>query len=209
MCIRDRAYALIAYQTAYLKKYYPEDFIAATMSTELSNTDKLREFVEELKRLKIDVVRPDINTCYADFKSEKNRIYYALSGVKSVGHEAISNIVNERNKNGQFKSLNDFINRVNPKDINKLQLEGLVKAGAFDALEYNRHSLLNSIPKMIQVNKSLWEEKHSKQNSLFSTNSSDDESVFKLDKEKPWSKNEVLMNEFHSIGFYMLSLIHI
>ena len=133
------AYALIAYQTAYLKNYYPEDFIAATMSTELSNTDKLREFVEELKRLKIKIVRPNINKCFEDFK-QKNKIYYALSAIKSVGNEAISNIVRER-KNGAFKSLKDFIKRVNPKDINKLQLEGLVKAGAFDDLENNRNSL--------------------------------------------------------------------
>ena len=92
------AYALIAYQTAFLKYYYKEDFIAATMSTELSNTDKLREFVEELKRLKIEIIRPNINLCFADFKSEKNKIFYALSGIKSVGREAVSNLVKERKK---------------------------------------------------------------------------------------------------------------
>ena len=197
------AYALIAYQTAYLKKYYPEDFIAATMSTELSNTDKLREFVEELKRLKINIVRPNINKCFADFKSEKNKIYYALSGIKSVGREAISNVIKEREKNGPFKSVNDFVNRVNSKDINKLQLEGLVKSGAFDDLEVNRHSLLNSIPKLIQINKSISEEKLSNQNSLFSKNSKEDDIIFSLEKVQSWSKNETLMNEFHSIGFYM------
>ena len=197
------AYALIAYQTAYLKKYYPEDFIAATMSTELSNTDKLREFVEELKRLKIDVIRPDINKCFADFIPEKKKIYYALSGIKSVGREAISNVIKERENNGSFKSLKDFISRVNSKDINKLQLEGLVKAGAFDSLENDRHSLLNSIPKLIQVNKSLSEEKLSNQNSLFSKNSKENDSIFELEKKTPWSKNEMLTNEFHSIGFYM------
>ena len=120
-----------------------------------------------------------------------------------MGHEAISNLVQEREKNGPFKSLNNFIKRANPKDINKLQLEGLVKAGAFDSLETNRHSLLNSIPKLIQINKSLSEEKLSNQNSLFSTKSEEEEVIFELDKIKPWSKNEILMNEFHSIGFYM------
>jgi DNA polymerase-3 subunit alpha len=139
------AYALIAYQTAYLKFYHKEDFIAATMSTELSNTDKLREFVEELKRLNIKIERPNINTCFADFKPEKDKIYYALSGIKSVGREAVSNLVNERLKNGKFKSLNDFIRRANPKDINKLQMEGLTKAGAFDDLETNRKCLMSSI----------------------------------------------------------------
>ena len=92
------AYALIAYQTAYLKTYHKEDFIAATMSTELTNTSKLREFVEELKRLKIKIIRPSINNCFAEFKAEKNKIFYGLGAVKNVGFEAISNIVLEREK---------------------------------------------------------------------------------------------------------------
>ncbi len=197
------AYALIAYQTAYLKKYYPEDFIAATMSTELSNTDKLREFVEELKRLKIEIVRPSINKSYADFISEKGKIYYALSAIKSVGKEAVSNIIKERKKNGKFKTINDFIKRVNPKDINKLQLEGLVKAGAFDELFSDRGSLLKAIPKIIQFNKTLWEEKISNQTSLFSNKLESDETVFKIENKENDSKKDILLNEFQSIGFYM------
>ena len=197
------AYALIAYQTAYLKNYHKEDFIAATMSTELSNTDKLREFVQELKRLNIEIVRPNINICYSDFKTEKNRIYYALSGIKSVGYEAISNIVKERKKNGPFKTLDEFIKRTDPKNINKLQLEGLVKAGAFDELCNSRSSLFNSIPKLIQINKNFWEEKNSKQTNLFQENSDKNTKIFNLEKSKDWTNNEILMNEFHSIGFYM------
>ena len=197
------AYALIAYQTAFLKRYYPEDFIAATMSTELSNTDKLREFVEELKRLKINIVRPCINKSFADFKSEKNKIYYALSAIKSVGKEAVTNIVNEREKNGEFKSLNNFIHRVNPKDINKLQLEGLTKAGAFDVFNQDRGSLLKAIPKIIQVNKMLWDEKVSNQSSLFSSKSEKDQTILKFESKKKLSKKDLLLNEFHSIGFYM------
>ena len=197
------AYALIAYQTAYLKHYYKEEFIAATMSTELSNTDKLREFVQELKRLKIKIIRPNINICFADFKAEKNKIIYALSAIKSVGFEAISNVINERNKNGKFKSLEDFISRVNPKDINKLQLEGLVKAGAFDDLCADRSSLFHSIPKLIQTNKSNWEEKNSMQTNLFQNNTDINLEKFNLIKNEKWKENDVLMNEFHSIGFYM------
>ena len=138
------AYALIAYQTAYLKTYYKEEFIAATMSTELTNTSKLREFVDELKRLQVQVVRPNINKCYADFKTLNGKILYGLGAIKNVGFEAVSNLVNERIKNGNFKSLMDFIKRVSSKDINKLQLEGLVKSGAFDELETNRKKLVES-----------------------------------------------------------------
>ena len=115
---------LIAYQTAFLKTYYKEDFIAATMSTELTNTSKLREFVEELKRLKVEIIRPSINKCFAEFKAIDGKIYYGLGAIKNVGFEAISNIIDEREENGKFKSLVDFINRVDAKDVNKLQLEG-------------------------------------------------------------------------------------
>ena len=144
------AYALIAYQTAFLKTYYKEDFIAATMTTELTNTSKLREFVEELKRLNINIIRPSINECFAEFKASKGKILYGLGAIKNVGYEAISNIVKEREKNGKFKSLLDFMNRVNIKDVNKLQLEGLTKSGAFDNFEKDRNKIFQSIPKIIQ-----------------------------------------------------------
>ena len=86
------AYALIAYQTAFLKTYYKEDFIAATMSTELTNTSKLREFVEELKRLNVEIIRPSLNNCFAEFKAIDKKIYYGLGAIKNVGFEAISNL---------------------------------------------------------------------------------------------------------------------
>ena len=103
------AYAIIAYQTAYLKTYYPEEFFAASMSMELSNQKKLSEFCEEIKRLKINIVRPDINKCFADFCSNNNNFYYALGAIKNVGYESISNIIKEREKNGKFKSVSDFL----------------------------------------------------------------------------------------------------
>ena len=110
------------------------------MTMDISNQNKLGEFHEELKRINIKVIRPDINKCFADFQFDENNFYYALGGIKSVGYEAISNVVKERRENGDFKSINDFLNRVNPKDINKLQLEGLVKAGAFDNIDNNRQA---------------------------------------------------------------------
>ncbi len=194
------AYALIAYQTAYLKTYYKEDFIAATMSTELTNTSKLREFVEELKRLKVEMIRPSINKCFAEFKAETNKIYYGLGAIKNVGFEAISNIVNEREKNGKFISMIDFINRVSSKDVNKLQLEGLVKAGTFDEFDLDRNKILNSIPKIIQQIKNVNEDKLSNQESLFSENT---KSNFEFVQTKAWTKKELLAEEFKSLGFYI------
>ncbi len=197
------AYALIAYQTAYLKTYHKEDFIAATMSTELNSTSKLREFVEELKRLKIQVVRPCINTCFSEFKAEKNKIFYALTAIKNVGYEAISNIIKDREKNGKFKSLNDFIKRINPKDVNKLQLEGLVKAGAFDQLDNNRKKILLSIPKIILSIKNIYEEKISKQSNLFGDADENNYKLLELENTGNWSKKELLSEEFSSLGFYI------
>ena len=171
------------------------------MSTELTNTSKLREFVEELKRLKIKIIRPSINNCFAEFKAEKNKIFYGLGAVKNVGFEAISNIVLEREKNGKFNSLMDFISRVNIKDVNKLQLEGLTKSGAFDEFDSDRSKLLNSIPKIIQKIKIINEDKINNQTSLFDEKNIEDE--FKLTKSNKWSKKELLSEEFRSLGFYI------
>ncbi len=196
-------YALIAYQTAFLKTYYKEEFIAATMSTELTNTSKLREFVEELKRLKIQIVRPSINDCFAEFKADTNKIFYGLGAIKNVGLEAISNIISEREKNGKFKSISDFIKRVDPKDVNKLQLEGLVKSGSLDEFEDDRSKILFSIPKIIQQNKTINEEKKSNQKNLFDINDNEINDSFEFLQSQKWSNKELLAEEFKSLGFYI------
>tara|TARA_Y100001960_G_C14741763_1_gene863398 strand:- start:88 stop:2307 length:2220 start_codon:yes stop_codon:yes gene_type:complete len=197
------AYAMIAYQTAYLKTYYANEFIAASMSNELSNTDKLSEFFEELKRLKINVQRPCINECYSEFVPETNKLLYALGAIKNVGFEAISQIVNERKKNGKFKSISDFINRVNPKNINKLQMEGLVKAGAFDAIFTNRKILYENIPNLIQNSKTIYENKIQNQTSLFSDDNQKISYLVNEKKEQDWPSSEKLSKEFESVGFYL------
>ena len=195
------AYAIISYQTAFLKTYYPKEFIAASMTMDISNQNKLSEFYEELKRLNVEVVRPDINECFADFRTIDDKFYYALGGIKAVGYEAISNIVEERILNGKFESIHDFINRVNPKDINKLQLEGLVKAGAFDNLNSNRQALYNSIPAMIAKNKNIFDNKSANQIDLFSEDESAQDDI--LIKTEDWKFEERLSKEFEAVGFFI------
>ncbi len=197
------AYALIAYQTAYLKTYYPNEFISASMSNELSNTDKLSEFFEELKRLNIKVQRPNINECYADFIPKEDKLFYALGAIKNVGYDAIKNLVEDREKNGKFTSISNFINRANPKNINKLQLEGLVKAGAFDSIYKNRKTLYNNIPNIIQNSKTIHENKLQNQTSLFSDEGHKVSYLIQDKNIQNWSNDEVLSKEFESIGFYM------
>ena len=195
------AYAIISYQTAFLKTYYPKEFFAASMTMDISNQNKLGEFHEELKRINIKVIRPDINRCFADFQFDENNFYYALGGIKSVGYEAISNVVTERKKNGNYKSINDFLNRVNPKDINKLQLEGLVKAGAFDNLDNNRQALFNSIPNFIIKTKNIFENKAANQIDLFaSDDEQDNEIVLNIED---WKFEDKLSREFEAIGFFI------
>ena len=196
------AYAVIAYQTAFLKTYYPNEFFSASMSMELSNQKKLSEFYEELKRMKINIIRPDINKCFADFTSDDDNFYYALGAIKNVGYEAISNLVRERIKNGKFQNLFDFISRANPKDINKLQLEGLVKAGAFDSFNTNRKSLLESIPNLILKSKNLFENKSLNQINLFDEiNDQNDNEL--LIKSNDFQFEERLSKEFETLGFFI------
>ena len=196
------AYAMIAYQTAYLKTYHPNEFIAASMSNELSNTDKLSELFEELKRLGIKVCLPCVNESFAEFVPQGSSLFYALGAIKNVGFEAISQVVQEREKNGKFKSISDFINRVDPKNINKLQLEGLVKAGALDSIFKNRKVLYDNIPNIIQNSKTMHENKINNQSSLF-LEDNHKISYLMTDKDSSWSSDETLSKEFESVGFYL------
>ena len=195
------AYAIISYQTAFLKTYYPKEFIASSMTMDISNQNKLNEFYEELKRLKVEIIRPDINECFADFKTDDKKFYYALGGVKAVGYDAISNIVDERIKNGVFKSISDFLNRTNPKNINKLQLEGLVKAGAFDNLNLNRRSLFESIPNFITKSKNIFENKSANQIDLFGENENQENEI--ITDINDWAFEERLSREFEAVGFFI------
>ncbi len=195
------AYAVIAYQTAFLKTYYPHEFFAASMSMELSNQNKLSEFYEELKRLNINVIRPDINTCFADFASDGKDFLYALGAIKNVGYEAISNVVEERKMNGKYKNISDFINRTNPKNINKLQLEGLVRAGAFDKINTNRQSLFNSIPNIILKSKNNFENKMDNQINLFDDEFKSNDDF--LEQVDDWKTENKLSKEFETLGFFI------
>ena len=195
------AYAIISYQTAFLKTYYPKEFIAASMTMDISNQNKLSEFYEELKRLNIKITRPNINECYANFRAIEDKFYYALGGIKAVGYDAISNVVSERIANGEFKSINDFLNRINPKDMNKLQLEGLVKAGAFDSLNGNRQALFDSIPNFILKTKNIFENKSANQIDLFTEDEELQNNI--INDIEDWKFEERLSKEFEAVGFFI------
>ena len=145
------AYAVVSYQTAWLKVHYPAEFMAATMNSFLGNLDKVPEYIAECKLLGVNVLRPDINESYARFAVINGNIRFALASIKNIGEAAIEQITEERKKNGKYKNFVDFLERVQSERVNKKCIESLIKAGAFDELEkeYNRYDLLANYESII------------------------------------------------------------
>lgn len=188
------AYALITYQTAYLKAHYPVEYMAALMSQELHNTDKLTFFAREVKRLGIELLSPDVNHSYAGFKVEKGAIRYALAALKNVGAAAMDALVGERQKNGLYKDIFDFIERVDGRVINKRQMENLVTAGVFDSFSDNRRQFMENLEILLRYGN---EDKRP-------------QGLFDLEVTRPkfspvedWPALEKLRHEFAAVGFYL------
>ena len=195
------AYSLISYQTAYLKTHYPVEFMSATMTMDMINTDKLQFFKEECGKMGIKVVQPDINNSSYEFSVKDNQILYALAAVKGVGEANMKALVAEREAHGKFKDISDFIHRMDIKQINRKQLEQLIKAGAFDSLDKNRGRLFANIDSIIQHINSSCELKTSSQASLFGME--EISSQVKLKDAPDWPELEKLKLESEAIGFYL------
>ncbi|WP_298728327.1 DNA polymerase III subunit alpha [uncultured Ferrovibrio sp.] len=201
------AYALVAWHTAYLKANYPVEFIAASMTLDISNTDKLNVFRQECARQGISLLPPDVNKSEVEFSVEydangKGAIRYALAAVRNVGAAPMAQIVAERDKGGPFKSLFDFAGRVDPSALNKRMLENIAKAGAFDSLEKNRAKVIASLETLIRYSQSKAEERGSNQVSLFGGGKTE-ERLPKLPEGEIWTPMEQLAKEFEAIGFYL------
>ena len=145
------AYSVVSYRTAYLKKYYPEEFMAATLNSYLGNLDKVPEYIDECKRLKIEILKPSINKSDTKFIVDNKKIRFGLASIKNVGVAAIKSIVEERNKNGEYHDFGEFCKRIKDENVNKKCIESLIKAGAFDELGKNRNTLLKSFEKIIDT----------------------------------------------------------
>src|SRR6201997_3381310 len=194
------AYALVSYHTAYMKAHYPVEFLAASMTLELNNTDKLSEFRSEAQRLGIKVEAPNINRSGATFEVGENTIYYALAALKGVGPQAIEQIVEERGK-GVFTSLADFAARVNPRAINKRIIESLAAAGAFDTLEPNRARVFAGADAILAACQRSHEAATIGQNDMFG-NAADAPTIM-LPNIEPWLPAERLRREYDAIGFFL------
>jgi DNA polymerase-3 subunit alpha len=202
-------YALIAYQTAYLKANYPVEFLAASMTLDLGNTDKLNEFRQECARLGVKLLPPDINRSEVDFAVEQAQggaaIRYALAAVKGVGAAAMREILAERKTNGPFKDLFDFARRLDVKSFNRRQFENLIRAGAFDALNPNRAQSFAAIDLLLRHASVAAEERASQQVSLFGGAGEAAGQRASLPQAQDWSALDRLQQEFAALGFYLSS----
>lgn len=145
------AYAVVSYRTAYLKAYYPEEFMAATLNSFLGNLDKIPMYIDECKRLKIDILKPDINKSYTKFTVDNGKIRFGLGSIKNVGITAVNAIVKEREENGLYESFTDFCERMKNEAVNKKCIESLIRAGAFDEFEQTRSTLLASFETILDT----------------------------------------------------------
>src|SRR3954471_10232783 len=194
------AYALVAYQTAYMKANYPVEFLAASMTYAMANTDKLAEFRSEAQRLGIKVEPPSINRSGVHFDVEANTIFYALAALKGVGAQAVESIVEARAA-GPFRDLADFAGRINPRAVNKRVLESLAASGAFDALEKNRARVYTGVDAILATAQRQHEAAEIGQNDMFGGPSMREK--IPLPAAEPWLPAERLQREFEAIGFFL------
>ena len=203
------AYALISYQTAYMKANFREEFIAASMTLDMGNTDKLAVFASEAKRSGITLLPPCINASGIDFLAEppksagkRGAIRYSLAALKNIGAGAVATLVEERTANGPFRSLGDFASRLNPKALNRRGLETLSQAGAFDMLERDRALVLANVDVMTALAARTQADKASGTVDLFAAGASA-APVLDVRLAKGWTPMERLQNEFEAVGFYL------
>jgi DNA polymerase III subunit alpha len=200
------AYGYLAYQTAYLKAYYPTHFLAAVLSNELNNTAKVVKYISESRSQGIEILPPDVNASFDNFTANANTIRFGLAAIKGIGQSAVACIVEARNTGGAFKSIFDFTERVDPKAVNKRVMESLVKSGGFDSIGGNHHrgQLFAAIDSAIESGQRSQKSKASGQVSLFGAMM---ESMTVAEPPLPnaeeWSKQELLKSEKETLGFYI------
>ncbi|MFK5998705.1 MAG: DNA polymerase III subunit alpha [Rhodobacterales bacterium] len=196
------AYAVVSYQTAWLKANYPVEFMASVMNCDIHLTDKLNVFHQEVKRLEIEVIPPCVNRSEALFSVKDGKIAYALGGLKNVGAEAMRLITDARAEGGDFADLFDFARRVDLKRVGKRPMEMLARAGAFDLLDGNRRKCLESVDQLVAYSAATHEDRNSAQGGLFG-DAGEALPAPRLPMPEDWLPNERLGHEHIAIGFYL------
>ena len=196
------AYAMISFRTAYLKAHHPVEFLAASMSLEISNVDKLSLFAKEAGRMDVEIAPPCVNRSFADFEVKDGKILYALGAIKNVGVEAMRHLVVVREEGGPFLDMFDFARRVDARIVNKRAYENLAKTGAFDCLEPNRARTFASASVLLSIGARAAEERNSAQVNLFGDT---EESMAEpeLPIIEPWGTVAALEQELSAAGYYL------
>jgi DNA polymerase-3 subunit alpha len=197
------AYSVLAYQTAYLKAHYPAEYMAATLSSEMADTDKIVILIDDCRKHGIDVLPPDVNESDVTFVVTPRGIRFALSAIKNVGTSAVETIVKTRIEKGKFADIFDFSARVDLRLVNKRTIEGLIQAGAFDSLHENRAQLFDSVDKAIMHGQDHQQHAGRGQSNLFETSVASIQMRPALPAVAPWTGNEVLTREKAALGFYL------
>jgi len=195
------AYAMITYQTAYLKTYYPTEFLSALLTYEADNTDKIAKYIEEAKSLGIEILPPNVNKSNAQFTPIDNKILFGLSAIKGVGSKAIESII----KNRPFKDLEDFILKVDTQKVNKKVLEQLIKSGAMDDFGLSRKAMLSKVEEILDFKKRVEEKKNAikHENSLFASEEVEIDEHLQVPNVAEFDTKTLLEYEFETLGFYV------
>ena len=198
------AYALIAYQTAYLKANWPVAYMAALLTSEMNNTDKLSRYIEECSNMGFEVLPPEINQSEASFTVVAGNIRFGLAAIKNVGTAAVRSIVEERLSNGAFQSYEDFLERIDSRAVNKKVIESLIKCGAVDNFGYQRRPMVAGLEEALRYTNKRRELLRSTQTSFLEVlDSSIDQPLINLPKIEEWPKAELLNFEKELLGFYV------
>ena len=200
------AYAVVSYRTAYLKAYYPEEFMAATLNIFLGNLDKIPMYIDECKRLKIDILKPDINKSYTKFTVDNGKIRFGLGSIKNVGITAVNAIVKEREENGLYESFTDFCERMKNEAVNKKCIESLIRAGAFDEFEQTRSTLLASFETILDTIQETERKSFAGQVTMFDLAMPEEnikELQYSFNVQKEFSEKDLLSMEKEMLGIYI------
>ncbi len=196
------AYAIVSYQTAFMKAHYPVEFLAASMTYDMANSEKLNDFREDAGRLGIKVIPPSVQSSFRQFETGDNRIYYALAALKGVGESAVEHIVDVRGDT-PFAGIEDFCRRIDPKQVNRRVMESLICAGGFDCFGRDRAELIGGLDRIIGYAQRAQGEKTSGQHDMFGSASASGPEMLVFPSFDPWMPSEKLMREYQVLGFYL------
>ncbi len=197
------AYSVVSYRTAYLKTYYPEEFMAATLNSFLGNLDKVPIYIYECKRLNIEILKPDINKSFTKFTVQDKKIRFGLGSIKNVGISAIETVISERERNGEFESFTDFCERIQSGTVNRKCIECLIKAGCFDEMNQTRATLLASYERILDTINNQGRNSMANQVTMFDLVQPEETVKYQYTVLKELDERELLAQEKEMIGIYI------